>query len=458
MKIIILGAGQVGGTLAENLAREDNDITLIDKNVERLEELAQLLDIRIVVGHAAHPDVLRDAACDSADMLIAVTNSDETNMVACQVAYALFNTPKRIARVRSSSYSLQPKLFNKRGFHINVLISPERLVTNYIERLIDFPGSLQVLDFADSRAQLVAVKPYFGGPLVGRMISELKQSLPGVNVRVVAIYRHNQSIPITNSTAFEVGDEVFFIATPKHIKKVLKALGRQHSSYKRVMIAGGGHIGFQLAKALESRYQVKVVDHNMKRTQILSEYLNNTTVLMGDASDRDLLLNENIEHTDVFVAVTNDDEANIMSCLQAKRMGARQVMALINRSAYVDLVEGGMIDVAISPQQASISGILTLIRRGDMVKVHSLRRGAAEAIEVIAHGDKHTSKVVGKALKEINLPKGTVIGAIVRGEEMLIADDDLVVEADDHVILFVIDKKSIRAVERLFQVDVAFIG
>lgn len=458
MKIIILGAGQVGGTLAENLVREDNDITLVDKDAERLEELQQSLDIRTIIGHASHPDVLEDAGCDSADLLIAVTNSDETNMVGCQVAYSLFNTPMRIARVRAGSYISQPRLFAKRGFNIDICISPEKMVTTSIERLVQYPGSLQVLDFADGKVQLVAVRPYFGGPLVGKTIRDLHQSFPDVHMRVAAIFRHNQSLPITGSTVLEIGDEVFFIATPQHIRKILKALGRFDNSCKRIMIAGGGHIGFRLAQVLEEKYRVKIIDHNVKRTKILADYLNSTTVLWGDASDRDLLINENIEHIDVFCAVTNDDEANIMSCLQAKRLGARQVMALINRTAYVDLVDGGMIDIAISPQQATISGILRLIRRGDMVNVHSLRRGAAEAIELVAHGDKTTSKVVGRQLKDIALPRGAMIGAIVRDEQVLMARSDLIIESEDHVILFVVNKKSIRDVEHLFQVSVAFIS
>ena len=231
---------------------------------------------------------------------------------------------------------------------------------------------------------------------------------------------------------------------------------REEGSYKRIMIAGGGNIGYRLAKALENKYRIKLIEHNEKRATFLSENLSKTVVLIGSASDKALLEEENIENIDVFCAVTNDDESNIISSMLAKRLGARKVMTLINKTAYVDLVQGGVIDIAISPQQTTIGSLLTHVRRGDVVNVHSLRRGAAEAIEAIAHGDKLTSKVVGRAIADIELPKGTTIGAIVRGEQVIIAHDDIVVESDDHVILFVVDKRRIPEVERLFQVGLGF--
>lgn len=458
MRIVILGAGQVGGTLAENLVRENNDITLVDQNAERLASLQQRLDIRTIHGHGSHPDVLQEAGLAGADMLIAVTNSDETNMIGCQVAHTLFKTPVKIARVRSNCYFDYPALFEKKEIPIDVCISPEQLVTDYLSRLIEYPGALQVLDFADGLVQLAAVRPYFGGPLVGKSLKELQKAMPDLPMRVAAIFRHNNSIPITGSTTLQVGDEVFFIATPKDIRQVLKALGRLTSTYKHIMIAGGGHIGNRLAYTLEKNYNIKLIEHNVGRAKMLAETLNGTTVLVGDASDRELLINENIDQFDVFCAVTNDDEANIMSCVQAKRLGVQQVMALINRTAYVDLVEGGLIDIAVSPQQATIGSILTYLRRGDMVRIHSLRRGAAEAIEVIAHGDEKTSKVVGRTWAEIKLPAGTVIGAIVRDKQVHIAAPEMRIEAEDHLILFVMNKKSIREVEKLFQVSVTFFG
>ncbi|MGK0248249.1 MAG: trk system potassium uptake protein TrkA [Oleispira sp.] len=456
MKIIILGAGQVGGTLAENLANEQNDITVIDTDAQRLRELQDLIDIKTVVGTGSYPQVLRQAGADDADMLIAVTNSDETNMVACQVAYTLFRTPTKISRIRSNAYLKQKELFKSDAFPIDVLISPEQVVTNYIKRLLEYPGTLQVLDFADEKVQLVAVRAYHGGLLVGQQLRKLKEHMPSADTKVAAIYRRGQAILPTADTVIEVDDEVFFIAAKNHIKKVMNELRREEDSYKRILIAGGGNIGYRLAKTLENKYRLKLIEHGKGRAKFLSENLSKTVVLMGSATDKTLLEEENIDTIDVFCAVTNDDETNIMSSMLAKRLGARKVMTLINKAAYVDLVQGGVIDIAISPQQTTIGSLLTHVRRGDMVNVHSLRRGAAEAIEAIAHGDKLTSKVVGRTISNIDLPKGTTIGAIVRGDQVIITHEDIMVESDDHIILFVVDKRRIPEVERLFQVGLGF--
>ena len=457
MKIIILGAGQVGSSLAENLTSEANDITVIDKDEKTLLALQDRLDLRTITGHASHPDILRAAGADDADMLIAVTDSDETNMVACQVAYTVFHTPTKIARVRALGYLSHPQLFQQEALPVDVLISPEQLITDYIQSLIIHPGALQVLDFADKKVQLVGVRAYYGGPLVGHALSAIKQHMPSVEIRVAAIYRRNHAIIPQSNTVIEADDEVFFVAAPKCIRAMISELRRLDKPYKRIMIVGGGNIGKRLAQALENNYQVKLIDHNTTRAHDLAKELDNTIVLNGDASDGTLLTEENIDNTDIFCAVTNDEEANILSAMLAKRLGARKVMALINRTAYVDLIQGGEIDIAISPQQSTISSLLAHVRRGDVVKVHSLRRGAAEAIEAIAHGDKTTSKVVGRQIQELKLPHGTTIGAIVRGEDVIIAHHDTIIEPEDHVILFLIDKKYISDVEKLFQVGITFI-
>ncbi len=457
MKIIILGAGQVGSSLANNLASEANDITVVDVDSQLLHDLQDRLDLRTIKGQASHPDVLQRAGAEDADMIIAVTNSDETNIVACQVAYTLYHTPTKIARVRSQAYLEHAELFTQEAMPVDVIISPEQLVTDYVHRLIEHPGALQVLDFSGGRVQLVAVKAYYGGPLVGHELKTLRDHMPGVQSRVAAIYRRGCAINPEGNTVIEADDEVFFIAAKKDIRAVMSELRKLEKPVKRVIIAGGGNIGKRLAKALEKRYQVKLIDHNARRTRSISEELDNTIVLQGDAADEELLLEENIEQTDVFCALTNDDEVNILSAMLAKRLGARKTMALINRAAYVDLVESGDIDIAISPPQATIGSLLAHVRRGDVVMVHSLRRGAAEAIEAIAHGDAASSKVVGRAIDEIKLPDGTTIGAIVRGDEVLIAHHDTVIEAEDHVLLFVVDKKRIPEVERLFQVGVTFL-
>jgi trk system potassium uptake protein TrkA len=456
MKIIILGAGQVGASVAANLASEANDITVVDENPVVLQELQDRLDIRTLVGQASYPETLAQAGADDADMVLAVTNSDETNMVACQVAYTIFHTPTKIARVRSIEYLNHSRLFAQEALPVDVLISPEQLVTEYIERLIANPGALQVLDFAGGRVQLVAVRAYHGGPLVGHELRYLREHIPGADARVAAIFRRGNAILPCGDTIIEVDDEVFFVAARKHIRGVMSELRKLDKPVKRVILAGGGNIGMRLAKAIENRYTVKIIDRNEDRTRLLSEALDKSIVLLGDAADENLLLEENIEGTDVFCALTNDEEANILSAMLAKRLGARKVMSLINRASYVDLVQSQTIDIAISPQQATIGSLLAHVRRGDVVVVHALRRGAAEAIEAVAHGDSRSSRVVGRAIDEIKLPNGTNIGAIVRGEEVIIAHHDTVIESDDHVIMFLSDKSCIQEVERLFQVGVTF--
>jgi len=456
MKIIILGAGQVGASVATNLASEANDITVVDDNAVILQDLQDRLDIRTIKGYASHPDVLKQAGADDADMIIAVTRNDEINMVACQVAYTLFHTPTKIARVRSVDYLKYTRLFSQDALPVDVLISPEQLVTDYIERLIEYPGALQVLDFAGGRVQLVAVHAYHGGPLVGHELSDLRKHMPGIDARVASIFRGGKPIIPKGDTIIELDDEVFFVAARKHIRAVMGELRKKDKPVKRVILAGGGNIGMRLASAIEGQYQVKIIERNEKRAKLLSEALDRAIVLLGDAADEELLLEENIDSTDVFCALTNDEEANILSAMLAKRLGARKVMSLINRASYVNLVQSDVIDVAISPQQATIGSLLTHIRRGDVVMVHSLRRGAAEAIEAVAHGDRNSSNVVGRAIEEIKLPRGTAIGAIVRGDEVIIAHHDSVIETDDHVILFLSDKSCIQEVERLFQVGVTF--
>lgn len=275
-------------------------------------------------------------------MLVAVTNSDESNMMACQVAYSLFKTPTKIARIRSEQYIIyQKQLFKHQDIPVDHLIAPEQLVTNAIKRLIDYPGALQVVEFADGRASLVAVKAYYGGLLVGHALSALKEHIPNVDTRVAAIYRRGRPIRPLGTTVIEADDEVFFIAATKHIRAVMSELQKLESSYKRIMIAGGGLIGAGLAKQLEHDHHVKLIEFNIQRAKYLSTQLDRTIVFNGDASDQELLMEEHVDQIDAFLAVTNDDEANIMSAMLAKRLGAKKAMVLIQRSAYVDLVQGG---------------------------------------------------------------------------------------------------------------------
>ena len=458
MKILILGAGQVGSSMAWSLTREENDITVVDIDRQRLAELQDKLDIRTVEGNGAHPRVLTRAGAEDTDLLVALTSSDEINMVACQVAYSIFNIPTKIARVRASEYLNYPQLFSGDHCPVDVLISPEKLVTEHVQRLIEFPGALQVLDFADGKAQVVALRATRGGPLPGRIVADLKDLLPkDVEIRVAAIFRGETAIVPDGDTRFNNDDLVFMLAERDHIRTVMAELRRFEKPARRIILAGGGNIGLRLARALENRYNVKIIERYRDRAELLSVKLDSTITLVGDCADEDLLREENIDQTDVYCALTNDDEANILSSMLAKKLGAHKVITLINRPAYADLVEAGTIDIAISPQQVTIGALLTHVRRGDMVRVHALRRGAAEAIEAVAHGDARNSRVVGRSVEELDLPDGTSLAGVVRGDTVLIPHHNLRIEAEDHVILLVTDKKEIQQVERLFQVAATFV-
>jgi trk system potassium uptake protein len=461
LKIIILGAGRVGASVAESLVSEHNDITVIDVESERLSQLQDRFDLRTIVGNAAQPSALRAAGAEDADMVIATTQNDETNLVACHLAAQVFNVPTRIARVRSPDFQDNPELVGE-GFSVSHLIVPEKTVTEYIAKLVEFPEALQVMEFAGGRVSLIAVRAYAGGPLVSRPIREIRSHLPNVDSRIVAIYRGDRTIYPDGGTMIEPGDEVFFLAATEHIRTVLSELRKMDKPVKRVMLAGGGRIGLRLAQQLAGRYDVRIIEPLVKRCEYLATQVpSGTLILNGDATDEDLLEEEAVGEMDLFCALTSDDEDNIMSSLLAKKMGARRVIALINRRAYADLVEGGRIDIAIVPAQATIGELLAHVRRGDVVAVHSLRRGAAEALEIVAHGDTKSSKVVGRRVEQVDLPRGANIGAVVRElgdgrSQVIIAHHDTMIESDDHLILFVVNKRLIPKVEKLFQVGVGF--
>jgi len=458
VNIVILGAGQVGSSLARNLANEDNDITIIDTDKNALKDLREKLDVHTRFGHASHPDILEQASVNDADMLIAVTNSDEVNMMSCQIAYSLFRTPTKIARIRATGYLEHQELFTPELIPVDVLISPEELITRHIQRLIENPGTLQVIDFAEGKVRLVSVKAFHEGPLVGHEIKNLAEHLPEVKARVAAIFRNGKAIIPSGNTIIEADDEIFIIASAQHIRAVVSELRSVDKPYKRVMIAGGGNVGRRLANLLEDgRYQVKIIEKSPDVANLLAETLNKTIVLEGDAADEALLVEENITDIDIFCALTNDDEANILSAMLAKRLGARKVMALINKTGYIDLVESANVDHAVSPQQITIGALLAHVRGGDVVSVHSLRKGAAEVIEVIAHGDKENSRVVGRKRVDLKLPPGATIGAMVRDNEVIMPHQETIIKENDHVILFLADKRYVSAVEKMFQVGVGYI-
>ena len=477
MKVIILGAGQVGASVAEGLVSEENDITVVDSDGARLMRLQDKLDLRAVVGNAATPSVLRQAGAEDADMIIAVTQSDQTNLVACKLAQSVFNVPTRIARLRARDFLEDATLLSPENFAVDFALCPEQVITDYIRRLIEFPEALQVLNFAKKRVCLVAVRAYDSSTLVSRPIKEMREHLPpDMDARIAAIFRRDQPVFPEGETTVEAGDEVFLLAATEHIRPVLRQLRRMMTPVERIMIAGGGNIGLRLAKVLEKRYEVKIIEGRQERAELIANELDNSLVLLGDATDEELLEQENISEMDLFLAVTNDDEDNIMAGSLAKRLGSKRVVALINRRAYADMIEGGPIDIGISPAQVSIGTLLAHVRHGDVAEVHSLRRGAAEALELVAHGDAKTSKIVGKRIGDIDWPHGVTVAALVRNfdqavvightddwtaitrhGEVVIAHHDTVIQPEDHVIVFCTRKKLVKKVEKLFQVGFHFL-
>lgn len=461
MRILILGAGRVGSGLAEMLVQERNDITVVDTSAELLSELQERFDLRTVQGTATNLEVLQAAGIEDTDILIAVTTHDEVNLVACQLAHRCFNVPQRIARVRSAQWMQHPELLTPEGFAVDVAISPEGTVTDYLKKLIEIPEALQVLEFAHGRVGLLAVRADVGSPMVSHPIKDLRQHLPDIDSRVVAIFRKGRAILPDGDTFIEAGDEVFFLAAAEHIRRVTQELHQIDKPVRRVMIVGGGNVGRRLAQAISDDVLSKIIEGNAARCEKLAQDLNGKAlVLHGDATDETLLEEENVASMDLFLALTNDDENNIMSALLAKRLGARRVLALINRKAYAELMEGGEIDIALTPSHTTLGELLRYVRRGDIAAVHTLRRGAAEVLEIVVHGDDKTSKVVGRRIEDIALPKGASIGAIVRGQaeasDVLMAHHDTVIARDDHLIVFVTNRKMIPKVEKLFQVSAGF--
>tara|TARA_B000000460_G_scaffold220150_1_gene171576 strand:- start:7070 stop:8437 length:1368 start_codon:yes stop_codon:yes gene_type:complete len=452
LKIVILGVGAVGSTLANLLSQDNNDVIVVDQDPRPLKKLEEDADIRTVIGGASYPNILVNADIKNADMVVAVTGSDETNIVACLISKVLSNSIKTIARIREASYlkDKTKEAIQNGTIPVDIVVSPEQLITNHIQALIDTPGALQVLEFGEGILHLVAAKAVRGGPLIGHEISELKKHMPKVDTRVAAIFRQDRPIIPTGSTLIEAGDEVFFIAKKGDISKVIKEMRKKEEPYKKIIIAGGGKVGYRLARKIETNHQVKIIEEDENRSEELSKNLISTIVLKGNVSDKHLLHEENIENTDVFVAVTNDDEANVMSCLLAKDMGAHKVIALINNSAYVDLVHGRGVDVAISPSEITIGTFLSELAGDEVVRVHSLRKGAAESIEVIAKKSSQGEGVVGKQLGEIELPAGVTIGAIIREKKAKIAHDDVILREHDHVILFLTDKNLLPEIQRIF--------
>ncbi len=484
MKIIILGAGRVGESVAEHLVSERNDITVIDNDPSLLHNLQERFDLRCIEGDGSTPSTLAEAGAADADLLLACASHDAVNLTACKVAAQRFNIPLRLARLRTQEWlNNSDQLLGDTGFAVSHTICPEMSVTRYIQKLVEYPEALQVRNFSGGMAALVSSRVEAGSPMAGRCVGDYPQVLPDAPMAVMAIYRRfsneaDRFIPCHSDSTIFPGDEIFFAVAQDAISQVLHTVHAPLPAVRRVMIAGGGNVGTHLAHTLQSHTQVKILDRSRERCEFLATHLHDSVlVLHGDSTDEDLLTDENIDEVDLFVAATHDDEDNIMAALLAKKLGATRVLALVNRRTYADLMHGTQIDIALSPSQAMMGELLTHVRQGDVVSVHSVRRGSAEAIELVAHGDRRTSRVVGRTVGQLELPEDTRIGLIVRGlpdahtgladadstfnaEDyapfVLAATNDTVVQSGDHVILFVPHRRMVPAVEKLFRVKATF--
>ena len=453
-KIAVLGGGQVGSSLAKILTDDGNDITLIDTDISVLEDLQEDNDIKTIHGNASSPSILEQAEVNDCDILIATTASDEVNLVSCHLAKKMFNVPTVIARLRNSEFQVSTSGFNLDLFSIDSIISPSQLVTDFIKNIIEHPGAFQAYDFADGKLQVIGATVLKDGPLSGRKLSEFKNHLPNVDVKVIALYRDRKILPVNGTTIIEAGDDLFFLATEENMR-FMSELSKNQSRIENIMIAGGGIVGLTLAAKLSQKFSTKIIEKDYIRSKYLSESLEDTVVLNDDISDESLLDNEGIEEVDYFCSVTNDDQMNILSAKLAKDLGAKKSIAIINKLSYRKLVSKE-IDVVVSPEDVTIGSILASVRTSDVVKVHSLGFGEAELLEIIIHGDNKTSKVVGKKVSSLELPSGCRIGAIYREGKVILLNEDASIQSNDRLIIYLLHKKDFSKLAKLLQVSIGF--
>ena len=448
MKVIILGAGKVGESLARNLSQDGYDISIVDLNKNKVYELQDRLDIAAIIGHAAHPSTFKKAGADEETILLAVTNNDEVNIAACQIAKNKFSVKKTICRFKDSTYLDCLDSFGESI--IDIPISPENEVTSHLKELIDHPGAEQIEEFADGKVKLVSVKVKKTGRLVDKALRTIEDDMPGVDSYIPTIYRKGKPFIPNGDTIVKEGDEVYFVTASENVDVVVNEMRLEQEAYSRIMIIGGGKIGFNLAKQLEDSYKVKIIEPNEERCEEISRSLEKTIVLRGKGADQELLKSENISQVDVFCSLTNDDEANIMASLLAKKLGATKTMVILNNPSYVNILPG-FVDSCIAPHRLTVSSVLQHLRESDVaqdviLKMHS----GAEAIEGIVHANEYTSDYFGKPIKSLPMPEEASIGAIVRKGVVVMPSSSIELCIEDHLIIFLSNKEKVKEVEKLF--------
>lgn len=457
MRIIICGAGQVGYGIAERLAREQNDVTVIDISPELIFTIRDELDVRGLVGHGSHPDMLAAAGADEADMLIAVTLYDEINMVACQVAHSLFGVPTKFARVRAQSY-LDPRyqdLFSRENLPIDVVISPEVEVGKLILRRLAEPGARDVLNVCDGKVVFLAINCDANCSLINTPLRQLSSLFPDLQATVVSIKRNNKLFIPQSDDELNAGDTVYITVIEKQVKRTMGLFGHDQQEARNIIIAGGGQIGLYVAQEIERQNhsaKVKIIETDKHRAFYITDKLKKTPVLHGSALDQDVLQEAGAEIADLIVTITNQDQVNLLSSMMAKRLGTKANMVLINNPVYEEFTHTDGIDAHINPRNVTISKVLQHIRRGRIRAVHSISDGKAELLEVEA---VETSPLVGKTIKELALSNRLRIGAVYRKDEILRPAGDLRLQTKDRIVIFAMTE-AVKEVEQMFRVSFDF--
>ena len=457
MKVIVCGAGLVGFNIARYLSSEQNDVTVIDQSPDHIKRVSDQLDVQGLVGFASHPGVLDAADAGGADVIIAVTQHDEVNMVACQVAHSLFNVPTKIARVRAQNY-LDPvwsDLFTRENLPIDVIISPEIEVARAVLRRLQVPGAIDMVPFADGKVQVIATRLNEGCPVVDTPLRRLTELFPDLHIRVMGIVRDQEIMALSGDSSMAVGDEIYFAAEVDHVPRAMSAFGHEEVEARRVLIVGGGNVGLSLALEIEESYprvSPKIIEYNRDRAGQIAEQLHRTIVLNGDVLDREILNEANVQATETIIAVSNDDEVNILASLLAKREGAERAVTLVNNMTFEPLLASLGIDVVVNPRAITVSRILQYVRRGRIRGVYSLQDGLAEIIEAEA---METSPIVGVPIKDVQLPVGMVAGAVIRNDEVIIPRGSTVIQPKDRVVIFTI-AEGVKHLEKMFSVRLEY--
>ena len=434
MKIIIVGAGEVGFHIAQRLSFENKEVLVIDRNPDALKRIAEHLDVQTYEGSGSSPKVLADAGIHNTDILLAVTDSDETNLIACMFANMLAPHTVRLARIRNEDYTAFQSTLTENTLHINMIINPDVEVVKSIMRLMSVPGAIEISEFAGGKIKLIGVRIDSHSPLHGTRLMHLRDKAGLIDFIIGALVRENRLIIPTGKDAIHAGDVVYFLCDEKNLQKVLRFFGKRDEPIKNVLIVGGGNVGFKLAEELDRRktFHTRLVERDPERCELLAANLDRTVVLNGDGTDQELLQEENIAAMDVVISLTGDEETNILSCLLSKSLGAKRTITRINKFAYMPLVQAIGIDHLVSPRLSAVNSILHNIRRGKVISTVSIKGDEAEALEAIA---LENSYVVGRPLKDLNFPKGALILCILRDDSVLIPTGDSVIDPQDRIII-----------------------